>query len=309
MKNYLLKMKENSRHNSRWRQTHVLLVWIFCAFLFLFFGTALAERFAVVITTPILYIQHYFKNSAAPLPLYLKEKSDLIAQIRLLEEERNTQIGITLTAEYLKQENESLKSLMQNTTTPGIVAGVIGRPPYTPYDSIIIDQGSRDGIVLNAPVFYGVRKVLGYVDKVYERTSRVSLFSSPAVASTVYIMGPNIFASAYGLGGGVLRVSVPQGITLAVGNPVILPTVHGGSLGSIQHITSVPSEPEQNAFVTFDVPMQSIRLVSVGTDAVVRIDYREAQLEVEKNMPPIFTVDVPRVPDGATTTGTSTAAI
>ena len=41
----------------------------------------------------------------------------------------------------------------QSDASANILAGVLARPPESPYDTLIVDQGSKDGVQLNAQVF------------------------------------------------------------------------------------------------------------------------------------------------------------
>lgn len=198
-------------------------------------------------------------------------------RIRFLEQEISSRQGIDNILSMMVEENKSLRALLNSSSSPQIVAGVIARPPTTPYDVMLIDKGSKDGIIADTPVYYGKGMVLGYISKVFSKYSLITLFSSPNVETSVYVFGPDIFIMAYGQGGGVIKLNAPQGIILEEGNIVIIPSIDGGVIGSIESIESNPSEPEQYAFITYDFPISSIRLVSVGTKPLYTISYEEAE--------------------------------
>lgn len=230
---------------------------------------------------------------------------ELLDQIRDLEAKLASQVGIESALDFAMKENTELRALLSASSTPRIAAGVIARPPHTPYDTIVIDRGRAEGILENTPVYYGSNQALGYVRSVYEHHALVTLFSSSGVESTVYVFGPNFFTTAYGEGGGIIRLSVPQGVEIEEGNIVILPSLDSGIMGTIDHIQSIPTEPEQHAYVTFDVPMQSLRLVSVGTVPLAPITFDEAEDVVDLNEQLLFTIPVPpehRFETDATTT-------
>jgi hypothetical protein len=114
----------------------------------------------------------------------------------------------------------------------------------------------------------------------------------------------------YGEGGGVIRISVPQGITLTKGDVVVMPTLEGGVIGSIEEIESVPTQPEQHAFIIGSIPIQSIRLLSVSTRVIESISFEEAENAVTSFDVGALTIDVPEAilanEEGSTTTATST---
>ncbi len=293
MKNFLLKTKGNYPLNSKETHRKKYLLWILVAFVVLFFLRDILSGFSSFFTTPFYIAVHYVETSGATIPVFIRSRIELLNQIQVLEAEIASKKGNDTFHTFLEKENEELRNLLSASSSPSIIAGVIARPPFTPYDSIIIDRGSDDGVVENAPVYYGSKMALGYIRKVFPHSAIVTLFSSPGVQSTVYVFGPNLFTTAYGEGGGVIRLSIPQGITIQENDLVILPSVDTGVLGTISSIQSIPTEPEQHAYVTFDIPIQSMRLVKVGKFPIEQTTYEEA-LEVLKNEEEVrFTFDVP----------------
>jgi cell shape-determining protein MreC len=174
-----------------------------------------------------------------------------------------------------------------------IVAGVIGRPPGVPYDQIYLDRGIRDGVKEGAYVYFGNDQVVGYVNRVFNESALVRLFSSPGFVATVYVLGPDIYTYARGVGGGVIEITVPQGINLAVGNTVILPTLTPAIVGGVHAVDAVSTEPEQRGYVISSVPIQEIRYVTVGDRVVEDISFTDAQQNVEDTVSSLFVIDVP----------------
>lgn len=301
MKNYLSKTKVNYLHNSRDNSPFRALVFVVLAFLVLIFGGGLIKSVVSLVTAPLYSTQNYFETSESTVPTYLRSRAELDAEIQHLTQVISSNEGINATLRLVMNENTELRALLGASTSARIGAGVIARPPFTPYDTIIIDKGSDDGIVERAPVYYGAGKVLGYVRSVFRDSAHVTLISSPGMESTVYVFGPNIFTTAHGEGGGTVRLSVPQGIKIERGNLVILPSIDTGVVGEISDIQSIPTEPEQHAYVAFETPLQSIRLVSVGTLPVTPRTYEAAQDEVLAAKEKLFFISLP-ITQGTTST-------
>lgn len=156
-----------------------------------------------------------------------------------------------------------------------ILAGVLARPPFVPYDLLVIDRGAEEGVVVGAVVYIAQNHAIGLVSHVYDHTSLVTLFTSPGVETTVYVYGPNVFAYAYGEGGGVLRVSLPQGVGIHEGDPVVLPALRMGDVGLIERVESLPTQPEQSAYVTLPQSLQSIRMVSIDRETLLPPTYTD----------------------------------
>lgn len=303
MKNFSLKTKENYLHNSKTQSVRKYLIWVLGAFLVLFGAKEIIGTLSASITGPLYSVQHYIQNSSGSVPLFIRDRLSLLTQIRELEEKIVAEKDKEATIVYLTAENLELRQLQGASSSPRIIAGVIARPPYTPYDTIIIDQGSVDGIVRRAPVYQGGGNAIGYVREVYASTALVVLFSSPGVESSVFVFGPNLFTTAYGEGGGIIRLSIPQGITVEKGNVVILPSLESGVIGTIRDLVSNPTEPEQRAYVSPEVSLQSLRLVSVGRAPTEPALFDEAMEVIQEEDKKLFIIEVP--PHASMQTSTS----
>jgi hypothetical protein len=161
-------------------------------------------------------------------------------------------------------------------------------------------------------VFLGSDQVVGFVSKVFEKTSLVTLVTTPGFISSAYVIGPDIYTFAEGVGGGVLRVRIPQGILLQIGDLVVLPALDSGVYGDVSLVEAAPTQPEQYGYVSADIPLQSLYYVSVGAEPVVTHTFEQAEKVVADAKSALFTVAVPSnilvTPEHASTSyvGTST---
>lgn len=281
----------------------ILLIW-FVPFVFGFFAS--------LVIAPIQATHTWLYESSSNLPFYLRDRSALIEENIELRQSLAVADGSEHQVRMLRKENEELRTLLGGREEERLMAGVIGRPSTLPYDVLVIDQGSLAGVEVDAPVYIGDDRVIGQVVTVFPQSSIVALVTSPGFESSVYIEGPDIYTNAIGMGGGQLRVGVPQGIKLTEGDQVILPAVAPGLFGTINHVESSPTGPEQFGFVSTDVPLQSLHYVAVGKSRIVPVSFEEAQEHVESSLTRLFTVPVPEgilvVTEPASTTATSSDA-
>ncbi len=294
MKNFLSNTKGNFPRNSK-KQGVIrdFAVLALIVFVILFFGKGVLGSLVSFVTTPFYFARHYIETSSATIPVFIRSRLELENQIHDLQQKIESGQGTETTLGYVMEENRELRALLSASSSPRIVAGVIAQPPFSPYDTFILDKGSLDGIVVSAPVYYGSGQIIGYVREVNDRHSYVRLFSSPGVEASAYVFGPNIFTRTYGEGGGVIHMSIPQGITIELGDIVVMPSLDTGVLGKITEIQSIPTEPEQHAYITFDIPLRGIRLVSVGTTPVQKITFDEAQKNVGEAEKKLFEIELP----------------
>tara|TARA_B100000745_G_scaffold44161_1_gene26704 strand:+ start:1544 stop:2395 length:852 start_codon:yes stop_codon:yes gene_type:complete len=262
---------------------------------------------ASVVVSPVVMTKSWFAESGSSFPQYLRNRKELLDELALMRTELAATGGERHTIKTLAQENEELRSLLGYEGEERILAGVIGRPGNIPYDSLMIDQGVSDGVREGAPVYIGDGTVIGIVKNAAPQTALVELITTPGFEATVFIMGPDIYTNAVGVGGGQLRVGVPQGIELAVGDMVVLPSITSGIYGEVSVVQSEPTRPEQYGFVSPHTPLSGIRFVSVGTTPMQSVSFEEAQQILGEIRSEFFMVPVPEDILIDTESGSSTA--
>ncbi|MCB9810864.1 MAG: rod shape-determining protein MreC [Candidatus Nomurabacteria bacterium] len=268
MKKYSSTTKVNYRHISHKKRR----TWILVAAALIFIGWLLpwlTSQVASVALYPFHVVTVWVKNSNGVFPTYLRSKAELVTELEELRAKDATETGTQLTIQRLLMENMQLRKLA-NVDTPNqrIVARVIAQPSTLVYDSLQIDQGSEAGLEVGMPVYSGLDSVLGIVSHVTPKYSFVELFTTSGFEATAYIIGPNVFADIQGVGGGVARVSLPQGVPMTVGNEVLLPALTSGVYGEIAWVENHPTQPEQYGYVVPPVAMNSIFYVSIDTNVV-----------------------------------------
>lgn len=310
MRKFSLITKASSRRSSRNKKL-LLIGVVFIVVLGLLFLLPRAASFvASLVFSPVVAVEEWLRESDDTIPAYIRSRNDLLAIIEEQGQELSQQSGADLTIRRLQLENIELRNLLGASSSPRIIAGVIGRPTVVPYDVLVLDQGSVDGVIEGAAVFTGRDQVIGYVHRVFAETSLATLVTTPGAESTVYIIGPNIYTTAVGQGGGVLEVGVPQGVPLSLGDLVVVPSFEAGVYGEIVHIESLKTGAEQYAYVITDTPLQSLRWVSIGLESITPMSFDEARAVVDRVRNELTTVPVPEgvlveLPDPVATTSTS----
>ncbi len=303
-------MRVRSRLNSK-KNTRPLRVAL-VALLLVGTGMLLPKLYAGVaaaVLAPVHGVNRWLDESSSFIPTLVRDREALQLEIETLTNQVVTLQAEDLTEQRLREENERLRSLLGATEEVRTVAAVIARPGELPYDLLQIDQGSEAGIVVGAPVFVGEDRVIGVVSHVAPLYSFVQLITSPAFQATAFVSGPDIVVRMEGLGGGVARVLVPQGIDMTVGDLVFLPSVVPGVFGHISYIESQPTQPEQFGYVVPDISLTGLYYVAVGTPAQVIHDPNvvdERILEVMRSQLVVEGVSV-GVSAVATSTATSSA--
>ncbi|MBX2866927.1 hypothetical protein KTR10_03160 [Candidatus Kaiserbacteria bacterium] len=297
MQSFLSKKKGSYHRNSKVGKTILIAV---IALLVIYFGRGLIGATISTILRPLYIAENTLSDST-----YFSDRETLREQIISLEGELRERGVESEELIRLRNENEELRGVLgRSEEEDRIAVSVIAQPPYMPYDALLIDAGSRDGIKEGAVVYHYGDRAVGLVSKVFERSALVTLFSTPDVETTVYILGPDIFTTAYGVGDGTVRVSVPQDIALSEEDIVILPSLETGVLGTITTVDRVITEPEQHGYIVGEVSLQSLRVLAVSREVTTSVSFEEALLNIEAEERRLLTVPVPEevIIEVATTT-------
>jgi cell shape-determining protein MreC len=166
--------------------------------------------------------------------------------------------------DVLYAENLELKSRLGR---PGvaprrILAGVMLRPPATPYDSLVIDAGAAEGVVEGDIVSAGGTVVVGSISEVYEHMARVTLYSAPGNEYEALLNG-TLPTTLSGQGGGSLVAQVPAGTTVAEGDTAVLPGITGGLVAKVRGIERGTGESFVTLYFSLAVDALNLRYVEV----------------------------------------------
>ena len=307
-------MKANSRRNSQTKRVWRVAIVIMVAVGLFYVAPSVLRVAGELALQPVLVVNNWIRSSEQAIPVYFRSRAALLDAQAKLEQQiivLNTQPDYVA---YLEAENRLLRNSFTASTSPHILAGVVAQPPRTPHDTLVLDVGSRAGIQLDATVYLHESIVIGTIISTTPTQSVVRLLSTPAVATTVYIFGPDIYTTATGYGGGVVRIGVPQGIQLREGDVVAAPALGGGTLGRLFAVESVPTQPEQYGYVRLPQSLNAIHTVTVSREAVVPQTFEAARATIDAARDALLTVPVPAgvlvdLSTSTATTSTSTSAI
>ena len=301
-------MKVHSRLNSKTNKQKRIKRVFLVAIAFLLLGIMLPFAFTFVSRIalyPIHITSEWFRTSSDRLPMFLRDQQELITEIESLENKLAVAGSTDLTQQRLFEENMWLRQLLSVDGKERIAAAVIARPTELPYDLMQIDRGANDGIKEGAPVYIGKDNVIGIVTHTADNYSFVELFTTPGFSATAFISGANVMTTLEGYGGGVARVSVPQGIPLNVGNLVHVPSIDPGVFGRVEYVENQPTQPEQYGYITLPKPVSGIRYVAVASEIVTPIDPTLVEERVRQIINEALIVDIKNF-NLASSTATST---
>lgn len=240
--NSLLKSKPKS--NTTKNIFFAVVLGGFLLFVQFLFPTILQTTFGVV-ARPLWMLRDKSTTGLSGFFGYFTRQSTLQKENELLRNELWVSKAKEIQFELLKTEYEDLKALVQASSTTGtLLARVISRPPFTPYDSFVLDRGSDDGVAVGDQVFAHEAFVIGLVTSVASNFSYVTLFSSGGENREMVISRSGNSVSVSGRGGGNFEIVLPKDFDIVVGDVLLEPSY---DLGVVAQVYAV-DETSQSSF-------------------------------------------------------------
>lgn len=149
--------------------------------------------------------------------------------------------------EILVKENADLKAMWHfKNETGNILARVMSKPPFTPYDVFVVDAGEGQGVEVGNRVMIG-QIYIGTVTSVSSDSSLITLLSTSDGAHEAYIGDDALPVTLNGRGGGNFETTLPLGSKISVGDLVI--TYYSQTPYQIGTVSKI-IDNEDNTFMT-----------------------------------------------------------
>lgn len=173
----------------------------------------------------------------------------------------------------LYQENLELKARLGRTDieAPRLLAAVLQGPPGMPYDTLLLDVGTDNGVTVGDYVAAGGTTLIGTVTEVHAQTARVGLFSAPGqehqallypAGSAPAALGGTVPLALEGQGGGSLRTQLPAGAKVRVGDYAVVPGLLGFT-ATVSHVELEEGESLMTVYFGLGANPQGLRFVEV----------------------------------------------
>ena len=207
-------------------------------------------------------------NPLAPIAAQFLNRARLESENSRLQGDLASTTALVADRNMLYQENLALKArLGRDATTHTVLAGVILRPPGMPYDTLLIDAGSRQGIARGEYVSAGGETLIGKIDEVYATTARVVLFSAPGESHQALLLETAAHVAiplvVEGQGGGSLMSEVPAHTNVQQGDIVAFPDVAGGLTAAVSLVDAKNGESFERVYLHAPVNPLQLQFVEV----------------------------------------------
>lgn len=240
------------------------------------------RTFSVIVVCALLFIAGvYWRTTltsivwslAAPLERFRSDLSS--SEVSRLRATLASTTALVADRDALYRENVELKKRLGRTVErPVILAGVLLRPPATPYDILMTDAGEVEGVHVGDYVSAGGTTRIGMVAEVYTHSSRVVLFSAPGqtydvllhLASTTRVVPVHM----QGQGAGSFIGQVPAGTPVQVGDSLVFPGIASSFGGTVSYVHIDPKQSFITLYARLPIDLLSLQYVEIEKDSYAR---------------------------------------
>lgn len=214
------------------------------------------------IVTPIWTAQNF---TADYVSVAVSSKKELWKQNELLKQ-KVEELSLRAASEgNVHDENEKLKTILGRKPVESqyVLTAILAKPNQTPYDTLIVDRGSDDGIAPDMRVFANGDVLIGEVESVEASTARIVLYSAPGTITQVVYGNTGRFFNARGQGNGTFEVDVARDIETSVGDLFFYPGLDNAPIGVAKKVDFDARDSFKKVLMKSPVNIQEERWVEV----------------------------------------------
>lgn len=213
---------------------------------------------------PFWHVGNFLSNNVNIMPGFIRSKSAVIAENEALRAEVILNREKLLNFEILQSEHAKLlEDYGRSGSENKIISTVLVRPPQTPYDMLILDSGSSDGVSKDDVIYSMGGIILGRITEVSEHSSNATLFSRTDLITPAFFERTNLAVSLKGIGGGSFEVEVPQEADVQKGDTLIAPELTPSVIGVVSLVESSVKNAFKRVLIQSPTNISYVRFVLV----------------------------------------------
>lgn len=251
--------QNNKRRRKSYTSIFVIVIFVFIVEVSFHPIALLGKSASNIVSSPFdsigKGITSVFKVATGRSGELLEENSELRNEIDRLNKEIRAR-------DLLRSENDSLRAIcsIDNENVENfVVTEVIARPPKTPYDTLRINKGYRDGIAEGKKV-YANSYYIGIIESSDVLQSTVSLIGNDSEIAVVIGEDEGILTSLKGLS---FIGEFSSTSNISEGDTVVLVDNMEDPFGVVTHVEKLDTDTSMKVYVNVPINLTSLRYVSV----------------------------------------------
>ncbi len=196
------------------------------------------------ILTPIWSGKTVVGQGLNNLVLFFRTKDYLIEENQALKDRIKTDAILLVSTQTLTTvHGDLLNALGRTAYRKGITAAVLVRPPETPYDILVIDVGTDEGVEVGGVVTLSVDSMVGglgpkvgEIIEVFKKNSKVKLYSANGEKTNAVLERDTVPVVLLGRGGGNFEFILSREIDVVVGDKILSADIGRALMGVVRDV-------------------------------------------------------------------------
>lgn len=221
---------------------------------------------AMQMATPLWRLSSWIRTHVDSFATVIRNKQTLAVENQNLKNTIQTLEAEVLASRVSAVENHDLKQALgrKQINKDFLLANILVKPNRSLYDTLVIDQGRQEGVVVGAHIYAVGVYPIGGVAEVFEHTALISLYSTPGRVTTVRLLNTNTDIDLLGRGGGSFEAKLPRDLTIEQGEPVVLPQFANAILALVDTVVSDERDPFKKVLFRSPVNIQELSFVFIA---------------------------------------------
>ncbi|MEK7579551.1 MAG: rod shape-determining protein MreC [Patescibacteria group bacterium] len=215
----------------------------------------------LTLATPLFRARAQVLDTEADMALRLRSNESIEEENKRLRDEVTRLRMRAALYDNARQELLRLEDLLNRSRAPGILARVLASPAASPYDTLILDMGSDDGIGIGHTVLFDGVVSAGVIEATGKHVSRARLLSSPGLTREVTVGTSTTPLSAVGKGGGMFEIEAPRDLIVTPG--MVVYARGSDAIAFVVESTAESADAFQTVYAVFPINLFETREVIV----------------------------------------------
>lgn len=221
-----------------WKFISTIFIFLFLFVIQIFFPI-FSRNLVVTIAKPVWNVKDFTIGVSDNIFSYFLFKQNLYKENLALKEQIETLNLKINDYNSIQNQNEELKSILGRDKEEGkVLARIISKPPQSPYDTFLIDVGTKQGFILNDLVYSSGNVIIGKISEINPNFSQVTLFSDSNQKIQVTIARTGSSFEISGKGGANFQIDVPKETDIVWGDVFEYQNKNSSVVGSVYYIDS-----------------------------------------------------------------------
>lgn len=219
---------------------------------------------ALRLATPVWQGRNFVSTNLRGFFSFFSSRTALVEENRLLRERLDSQEKLLVSFRADDSSRASLAlELGRAEGGEGVVAGVLVRPPETPFDTLVIDAGTSEGIQSGELVTLVEGPAIGRVFQTFSHTSQVILYSTHNEKTDALLERNTVPVTLVGRGGGNFELILSRETGVEIGDRILTLGVEPRLLAVVQDVEISPTDAFKRVLALTPGSIASLRFVKV----------------------------------------------